>query len=119
MIFKSGKYQGKSYIDIWNTNPDYFYWLAKNMNGDFWSKVVRELELRDKNIANSQQQKDTIRHSKLAPSEEEIKNFFMENPICGFDMSDFIISIYKGLNNIQRNLYLESLLQRNNLIFTK
>lgn len=46
--FKSGKYQNKTYLEVWNQNPDYLYWMAENFKGGFWKEVVHQLEEKDK-----------------------------------------------------------------------
>jgi hypothetical protein len=106
--FKSGKYENHTYNQIWAKDKDYFYFLASKM--DYWGEVVTEFERRDKIFGNVKKVKSID-----PPSNQEIKELFQKNPILGFDMSDFIVSVYENLNQFQKQDYYESLLQRNNI----
>lgn len=110
--FKSGKYSGKLYIDVWQTNPDYFYWLAENVKG-FWPDVVKQFEQRDNQI-NSNQSNQSNKHNKF-PSIDQVRKIFKSNPICGFDLSDHICEIYEFCPDYQKLNYFNSLLKRNNI----
>lgn len=107
--FKSGKYENHTYNQVWEKDKSYFYFLATK--GDYWNEVVRELEIRDKVYSNAYSKTKTI----VPPTVEKIKEIFQSNPILGFDMSDFIVSVYSQLNNMEKQKYYESLLQRNNI----
>lgn len=106
--FKSGKYTGKSYLDVWNTDKSYLYWLSENMSSDFWKKIVREFEHRDKQLQMPVKKKYTN-----FPSIEKVREYFKDNPILGFDMSDYIASLYKDTPDGLKQSYFESLLERN------
>lgn len=88
--FKSGKHQGKTYLEIWQTDRTYLYWMASNFTGNYWSDIVRIFEERDKQMAPK-----PIKQK--FPSVEEVRQIFKLNPICGFDMSDYICDLYQSL----------------------
>lgn len=105
--FKSGKYQNATYLEVWNKNPDYLYWMAENFKGGFWKTVVEQLEQKDK-----KEQK----HKNLKfPSTDQVKQIFSSSPICGFDMSDYICNLYESCPDIYKEVYFQSLLQRNKI----
>lgn len=105
--FKTGKYQNKTYLEIWNQNPDYLYWMADNFKGGFWKQVVEQLEAKDK--------KEEKHKNLKFPSIDQVKQIFLSNPICGFDMSDYICDLYKSCPDDKKNNYFQSLLLRNNI----
>ena len=103
--FKSGKYKGLSYIEVWKKDSSYLYWMADNF--PFFDPIVKSLENRD--LLKKQFQK------KNHPSLETVKEFFKQHPICGFDMSEYIGQIYENCPNHEKLDYFNSLKQRNNL----
>lgn len=106
--FNSGKHKGKTYLQVWNTDRSYFYWMAENI-GDYWKEVVRVFEQRDVQI-----QKSKI-SNKPFPSVEEVRKVFKSNLILGFDMSDFICEIYSMTPDSEKHEYYQSLLIRNEI----
>lgn len=106
--FKSGKYANKTYFEVWDKDPDYFYWMAGQF-GTFWSDIVKQLEQRDEQRLNK-----TPKSFKF-PSVEKVKQIFISNPIFGFDMSDYICEIYESCDDSQKNEYFQSLLHRNKI----
>lgn len=107
--FQSGKYENRTYNDIWANDKSYFYFLASKY--DYWAEVVRELEQRDKVYNNLFSKTKKIN----PPSNERIKEIFQQNPILGFDMSDFIHSVYIKLNDSEKQNYFDSLIARNKI----
>ena len=108
--FKSGKYENHTYNSVWESDKNYFYYLADK--SEYWNDIVKEFEKRDKILSNVKKP-TTIN----PPSTQKIKEIFQDNPILGFDMSDFIVSVYSGLNDFEKQKYYDSLLQRNNIKF--
>lgn len=107
--FKSGKYANRTYLSVWEENPDYFYWMAGQF-GTFWSDIVKQLEKRDEQINKSKPLNLNF------PSVEKVKQIFLLNPICGFDMSGYICEIYSNLADERKNEYYQSLLYRNKIV---
>lgn len=106
--FKSGKYANKTYFEVWDKDPDYFYWMAGQF-GAFWESIVKELEQRDKQRTNQKPKSFNF------PTLEKVKQIFISNPICGFDMSDYICKLYESCPDSQKNEYFQSLLYRNKI----
>ena len=104
--FKSGKYIGRTYLDVWKENPSYMYWMQENF--EYFRKVVKALEERDRQIAAN---KPRVKHK--FPSVEEVREFLKKNPILGFDMSDYIVSLYEDTPDGLKKSYYESLIERN------
>jgi len=106
--FKSGKYANKTYFEVWDKDSDYFYWMVGQF-GTFWENIVKQLEQRDKQKASQNPKSFNF------PSIEKVKQIFKSNPICKFDMSDYICDLYKSCPDDKKNNYFQSLLLRNNI----
>jgi len=76
----------------------------------FGQKLLKSLNTATKFLSAPQ----TAVHP-TAPSVEEFKEYFKKNPIMGFDLSDFLTSVYEKLNELQQEEYFSSLKKRNNL----
>lgn len=110
--FKSGKYAGKTYEQVWKSDPSYLHWMADNV-GSYWVEIVKCFEKQE-----VKKKKEDIKNTNKMFSHftrEDIKKFFQENLILGFNMSDFIVDNMVSLTEHQRSEYLKSLLFRNNL----
>ena len=49
MLFRSGKYKGRSVAEVFRIEPSYYAWM---MNGDFplyTKKIITEIRCREKN----------------------------------------------------------------------
>lgn len=106
--FKSGKFQGKTYLEVWKTDKSYLYWMAGNFSGDYWSNIVRILEERDKQLSTKPKVKDY-------PTTETVRKIFQSNSILGFDLSDYICDLYESTPNHLKSEYFLSLLERNKI----
>lgn len=106
--FNSGKHKGKTYLQVWNTDRSYFYWMAENI-GDYWKEVVRVFEQREVQIKTHEIS------TKVFPSVEKVRETFKLNPILGFDMSEYICEIYNMTPDSEKYEYYQSLLIRNNI----
>lgn len=106
--FKSGKYIGRTYLDVWKENPSYMYWMQENF--EYFRKVVKALEERDRQIAAN---KPRVKHK--FPSVEEVREFLKKNPILGFDLTDHVTSIYESCPDSEKFEYWRSLKERNKL----
>lgn len=106
--FKSGKYVGQSYIEVWSKDLNYMYWMASTF--PFFEEVVKNLEKRDKSIGKQN------KIDEQTYSVEYVRDFFKERPICGFDMSEHISGIYERCPKHERTNYFNSLLKRNNFV---
>jgi len=107
-LFQTGKHTNKTYWWVWQNDKDYLYYLASQYS--YWHEVVEYLENRDKFINPTFKRRPTN-----VLSVEDFKLFFKQRPIMGFDMSDFLTSVYEKLNDLQKEDYFESLKKRNNL----
>lgn len=111
-VFKSGKYAGQTYLEVWQQNPGYFVYLADNY-GKYWKQACSALENYDKQVAADKPVEDDIGDDE-APPIELVREYYKTVPICGFDMSDHIASIYADIpTNRERMEYLRSLEHRN------
>lgn len=110
--FKNGKYTNQSYLQVWDKDPDYFYWMESQF-GSYWTDIVRQLEKRD----NEKEKQKTVQVQIQVkfPSVDQVKQIFLSNPICGFDMSDYICDLYESYPDDKKNNYFQSLLLRNNI----
>lgn len=106
--FQSGKHVNKTYIWAWEHDKDYLYFLASQY--DYWREVVEELEHRDKFFKRNLKRRPTN-----VLTTEQFREFFKTRPILGFDLSDYLASVYDGLNELQKEEYFQSLKKRNNL----
>lgn len=108
--FKSGKYAGLTYLEVWNLNPGFIEFLADKYG--YWKGVLDGLvgldEIARENVEDEAPEL-------IAPGTEEVRAFFRERWIEGFDMSDYIAELYDPLNEADRVEYLRSLLYRNKL----
>lgn len=107
--FNTGKYKGSSYLDVWTKDKNYLYWMAGQFPG-YWENIVRVLEERDKQI-NQSKPKPKVQF----PSVDKVKEIFTQNPILGFDMSDYICELYQLVPDGLKYEYYQSLLIRNNI----
>jgi len=107
--FGSGKYQSCTYLEVWEKNPDYLYWMAENYP-DYWKKVLNYFELKDLKLSIQKKK------FKKYPPTSLVREIFKLNPVCGFDMSDYICEIYELTPAIDKRDYFDSLCKRNNLI---
>lgn len=112
--FKTGKNAGKTYFKVWNENPDFIRYLAEN-SSEYWLHVLLKLErVGERKGVNHGTSDDELKLT--VPSVEEVRSFFREHGINGFDMSDFIAETYRrAKTNEAKHLYIVSLLQRNGI----
>jgi len=109
-VFKSGKYAGQTYLDVWQENPGYFIYLAEQY-GNYWKQVCSALENHDAQVAANKPVEADLED---APPVELVLEYYKTVPICGFDMSEHIASIYADIpTNRERMEYLRSLEHRN------
>ena len=104
--FKNGKYANQSYFQVWEKDPNYFHWMESQF-GAYWSDIVKQLEKRD-----------SLRNTTVQvkfPSTEYVRQVFLLNPICGFDMSDYICELYESCPDNKKENYFQSLLLRNKI----
>ena len=115
-VFQSGKYTGKTYLEVWEANAGYLHFLAGKYG--YWHDVVAALESYDKFRMKSPEPVESGEDDDRilgAPSTAYIRLYFREHLIDGFDMSDHIASVYDPLNDNDRVAYFRSLKRRNNL----
>ena len=109
-VFKTGKYAGQTYGDVWKTNPGFFEFMATV--GGYWQKVLSELSAGGDDLMECEEEVTEVAED--SPPVELVRAYYKTVPISGFDMSDHIASIYEGIEtNSERMAYLRSLETRN------
>lgn len=108
--FQSGKHVNKTYWWVWEHDKPYLYYLAGQYS--YWHDVVEMLEYRDRFINGGKERRNT---AKPVMSTQEFKEFFAKHPIMGFDMSEWLASVYDELNDSDKQEYFELLKKRNNI----
>lgn len=104
-VFKSGKYTGLTYIEVWEKDPSYMNWMADTY--PYFKPILSSLEDRTKTLAK-------IADAKLeVPTVDAVRAYFKNRSICGFDVSDYVAELYERCPINQRGQYFKSLKQRN------
>lgn len=106
--FKSGKYANRTYLDVWNQDRNYLYWMADNI-GDYWKNIVEYLEHRDTQLQQNQKKKEHF------PTVDRVREIFTLNPILGFDLSEYICELYQLTPDSKKRDYFKSLIERNEI----
>lgn len=101
-VFKSGKFAGQTYGDVWKVNPGFFRFMAEK--SDYWDEILNELSGVSESISDEDEG---------APPVELVRKYYKTVPIHGFDMSDHIVSIYEKIRTDRHRMeYLRSVERR-------